>query len=283
MKKKEAGILSPGFGQQKKIGVIFHPEFMGVGQKRVMEGEIEEIVEEVFNLLRLEHCDLFFDPFAAKAMGESPTDIPDMDIDLALIFGGDGTILYSLSKLRRNPLILGINAGRVGYLSELSFQNASAGIKKVLLGEYDVDLRDKIEFVLKEKKYDALNEVAVFSAGFMNLMEFEVSLDHKFLCEFRADGVIISTQTGSTGHSLSAGGPVIHPRSQAFAITAVNPFMRSRPPYIVPDDAEISVKLKRKGRSGTVVCDGNAVGSLGFGDTVSVKKSGRKVKFVSIE
>lgn len=254
----------------KKVGIICHPDV-----------EQEELVKKVYTELKKNNIEVFFDRVLAGKINEEGTKIREMDIDLALILGGDGTILWTLNGLKCEPLILTINVGRFGFLSELKPDNALEGLKLLIDGKFKIDKRTKIRI---NNKYDALNEVAILPEMPGTLLEFEIRLNNgnNKLIKFRGDGVIVSTQTGSTAYNLSAGGPIIRPGAKAFAITPVNPFMQKQRPVVVSDETKISIKLIRKDRNAQMLCDGVFKGKIYPFKDVDVEKSKRAVKFVRL-
>ncbi|ODS40302.1 hypothetical protein BEH94_00315 [Candidatus Altiarchaeales archaeon WOR_SM1_SCG] len=253
----------------KKAGIICHPEV-----------EERELVEKIIEKLQENDIEIFFDNIIAGKINACGTRISEMDIDLALIIGGDGTILWTLKELKHEPLILSVNAGRFGFLSELKRDNAIEGLNLVLSGKFKIDSRTKIKI---NDCYEALNEAAILPEKPGTLLEFEIKLNEKTnknLDKFRADGVIVSTQTGSTAYNLSAGGSIIGQGAKVFAITPINPFMNRRRSVIVPDDTKISIKLIRKDRNAQLLCDGIFKTNINSLETVGVKKSRRIVRFV---
>jgi len=255
----------------KKVGIICHPDV-----------EERELIEKIIEKLENKNIEILFDPIIARNVNAKATEINEMDIDLALILGGDGTILWTLKELKCEPLILSINAGRFGFLSELKPDNALSGLDLLIDGKFKIDKRTRIKI---NKRFEALNEVVVLSEMPGTLLEFEIKLNdknnkNKNLFKFRSDGVIVSTQTGSTAYNLSAGGPIIYPDARAFAVTPINPFMHKQRPIVVSDDSKISIKLIRKNRNAQMLCDGILNGKIHPFESVNVEKSKRVVKFV---
>ena len=247
------------------IGIITHP---GVKKEFVWR-----IVE------KLGEDNIYFDPVAAEKLGRKKTEVGDMKVDLAVILGGDGTLLWSVNELKGNPLILGINTGGVGYLAELNMENALAGIGKLLKGDFFIDERMKLKV---DDGYEALNEFVILPESPAALLEFRIMLGGEELTEFRADGVLVSTQTGSTGHALSLGGPIIHPDSRVYLLAPMIPFMRGQASLIIPDSSRIEIKLLRENRGAHLISDGNIIKALKPQSTVSIEKSRRGVKFVRL-
>ncbi len=249
----------------KKAGIICHPDF-----------DCGELVKKLVKKLKDNNIKVFFDPVIADKINVPGTRISSMDIELAIIIGGDGTILWSLNELACEPLILTINAGRLGFIAELKPDDAISGLNELINGKFRIDKRAKLRI---DDKCEALNEVSILPEISGSLLEFEIKLNDKKLVTFRADGVIISTPTGSTAYNLSAGGPIIDHGAKVFAITPVNPFMHRQRPIVVSDDSGISIKLIRKDRDAQLICDGILNKKIQSYDSVDIEKSEKYVKF----
>ncbi|ODS42770.1 MAG: hypothetical protein MSIBF_05640 [Candidatus Altiarchaeales archaeon IMC4] len=220
---------------------------------------------------------VLIDPQTAKRLNEKGTSLEDMDVDVVLVMGGDGTILWAVSELNPKIPILGINTGRVGHFSEVKVEDAQQAVKRLLEGAgITIDSRSRI---VANGKFEALNEVCIFPDKNATLLDMRVLTDNEELARFRADGVIISTQTGSTAYSLSAGGPILHPDVRAHVITPVLPYMKQQAPIVVPDSAEITVEFLREKRPAHILCDGHIKDPVGGGRVV-IKKSKNAVKFI---
>ncbi|ODS38001.1 MAG: hypothetical protein A7316_08705, partial [Candidatus Altiarchaeales archaeon WOR_SM1_86-2] len=263
----------------KKIGIISHPEIDRISL-------IVKIIEKL-----QDNAEIFCDPYTVKEVMASDLEIKEseitsMDVELAIILGGDGTILWSIKELKCDPLLLCIKAGKVGYLTELDVsdvENTLRGIDLLLEDKFMIDERSKLRV---DGDADALNEVSIFPVLPASLLEFNVNAKIEGLVEelpnFRADGVLVSTQTGSTAYSLSLGGSIIHPKTSAFILTPINAIGGLQKPLVVPDNAEISIKLERKDRDAYLLCDGIIVKKLHPPDEVTIKKSEDVARFVRI-
>lgn len=248
-----------------KIGIISHPRIDSC------------LVSEVADCLKEAGLRLFFDPVSAKKVGRKKTEVNKMLVDVAFVFGGDGTILWVVSRICGNPLILGVNTGKVGYLAEITPNEVKKKIKNIIDGRFWVDERTKL---LVDNKFSVLNEVLVISKDPATLLDFRVSLDGVEVAHFRADGVMVSTPTGSTGYSLSAGGPILHPSVSAYIITPLNPFLRAQMPLVVPDDSVTEIELLREDREASLILDGQSAGVIKPTKSVVVCKSNEKVRFI---
>ena len=144
--------------------------------------------------------------------------------DLLIAIGGDGTMLnYSRIYGYKGIPILGINLGKLGFLTDINPQDLTSGLLKVLKGDFNKDERSFLEASIKgrKKKYLALNEVVIHSGSIAQLIEFDLFIDNSFAYRQKADGLIISSPTGSTAYSLSGGGPIVHPELEAFILTPI--------------------------------------------------------------
>lgn len=188
--------------------------------------------------------------------------IPD-HADMAISMGGDGTFLNTAARVRKLPLpILGINTGRLGFLADVSPDMIDEAIDMVVRGEYTVEQR-----TLLEARKDgtplltypfALNEVSVLKHDISSLIEIQTLVNGELLTNYMADGLIVCTPTGSTGYSLSVGGPIIEPRSGSFCISAVAPHSLSSRPVILCDDVEITLIVKSRSHNFLISIDGRS-------------------------
>ena len=201
------------------------------------------------------------------------------DVDLIVVLGGDGTMI-STARLTGNraPLVLGINYGSLGYLTEFRIEEMFPALEAILAGDYQIDRRVMLE---AEHLRDGeringgrvLNDVVINKIALARIIEIEVELDGLYVNSFRADGLIISTPTGSTAYNLSAGGPIIYPSMNALVITPICPFTLTNRPIVVPDAAEIFIKLKNLREKVVLTLDGQIGYEIEPNDTVKIKKS----------
>lgn len=259
------------------IGIICNPK---IPEKNL------EIINEILKYLKDKNFEILIEKNSAKYLnfkekiGEIK-EIKEIYADVVFTFGGDGTILYSLKELPNIPLILGINFGNFGFLTELNNKNAIEGIKKLINNEYYIEERTML---CVNKKYSALNELLVCGEFPTNLINFSLILNNKDKFKFRADGIIIATQTGSTAYSLSVGGPIVYPNANVFVITPVNPFLRRSKSIVVNDETEISLIVEKGKADIYLIIDGKQVEKLefkhGLKEKISIEKSKDKAKFI---
>ena len=205
------------------------------------------------------------------------------DTDFAVVFGGDGTILKFVRGAAVNVPILGINCGNMGFLAE-SGKTPAEYIDLLSVGNYTLDDRRFLRIKLDngETVY-ALNEVVLGRENTINLMDITVAIaDKGMLSTFRSDGVIVSTPTGSTAYSLSAGGPVLSPRVPAFIVTPICPHDLQSRPIVLPETDCVVISASSAGKC-AVVTDGITVATFDGRTELAVSVSDRKVSFVRID
>jgi len=201
------------------------------------------------------------------------------EADLIVVLGGDGTMI-STARLTgdREILVLGINYGSLGYLTEFRIEEMFPALEAILAGEYEIDPRvmlDVEHWRDDEKLASArvLNDVVINKAALARIIEVEVNLNNLFVNSFRADGLIVSTPTGSTAYNLSAGGPIVFPSMNAIILTPICPFTLTNRPIVVPDTDEIVISLKYENEGVVLTLDGQIGYSLEAKDRVVVHKS----------
>ncbi|MCG6538439.1 MAG: NAD(+)/NADH kinase [Syntrophales bacterium LBB04] len=199
-------------------------------------------------------------------------------VDLLVVFGGDGTILHTARFiLGLSTPIIGINLGAFGYLTEVNLNEIYGALEMILLGEYRTEKRMMLDAMINAKEegqtHTVLNDIVVNRANLSRIVELETYVDGRYLITYKADGLIISTPTGSTAYSLSAGGPIVFPEQDAIIIIPICPHTLTNRPIILPADASISVVIRSKEKGAILTLDGQISFTLGRDDTLSVKKS----------
>jgi len=207
--------------------------------------------------------------------------------DLAIVIGGDGTMLAAARELV--PLgvpLVGINQGRVGFMTDIGHDDTRSGVGAILEGRYVVEERSLLDAeILRDGKSMlrtvALNEAVVGKGSQGRLIEFELSLDGEFVYALRADGIIVATPTGSTAYALSAQGPILHPAVPALALVPLNPHTLSARPVSVSDKCVIDIALARTpGLDAQTYFDGFALAELAPGDHLVLKRSSHVARFI---
>ncbi len=197
--------------------------------------------------------------------------------DIAISFGGDGTLLRTAGRIGRKEIpILGINAGRLGFLTTTSNDDIDYVIGKIHKGEYDIEQNTVIEAVTKGgrlKNYPfALNEIAVMKHDSSSMMTLEVMLNGRDRIVYQADGLIVAAPSGSTGYSLSVGGPIIAPDANVLVLTPIAPHSLSARPLVINDGTEIEIKVNSRSHNFLIALDGRNE-SCGENVAVTVRKA----------
>lgn len=209
-------------------------------------------------------------------------DSTDFNTDIAISMGGDGTFLETARRVGNKEIpILGINTGRLGFLADISQQEIEAALQDIYTGEYHIEERSLIqvqsaETSLKGYPY-ALNEVAVLKRDNSSMISIRVEINGEFLATYQADGLIISTPTGSTGYALSVGGPIIVPQAGIFGITPVAPHSLNVRPLTLKDEAEITLEVESRSHNFLVAIDGRSE-SCREGTRLTLKKAPYRIK-----
>lgn len=214
----------------------------------------------------------------AKMMGVEGTHWKKMDADIVITVGGDGTILKTLEYLEGR--IFGINAGRLGFLTEVGTDDVEASLKRLLDEDYFVEERRKLAVSLNGKRlYDALNEATIHTSVIAKMQMFNLKVDGMEVDTFRADGMIVATPTGSTGYSMSAGGPLMDPRVPAFILVPIAPFKLSARALVVSLESTVEVKLMEP-KPSVMVLDGQYERAVTHGDEISFTSSDKVARFI---
>jgi NAD+ kinase len=206
--------------------------------------------------------------------------------DALVVMGGDGTLLAASRLLDRAVPVLGVNFGSLGFLTEITPPELLQTLEGVLAGRFEQEERRLLHAVARRRGHpdasgEVLNDVVLTKAGPSRIIELEVTVDGLFVSEFRADGLIVSSPTGSTAYNLAAGGPILHPTLPAIVLTPICPHMLSNRPLVVGDGATIEVRLKAA-RDVEVYAafDGQQSYALADGDSVTVTASAYRLHLV---
>ncbi|HEY0005726.1 MAG TPA: NAD(+)/NADH kinase [Pyrinomonadaceae bacterium] len=208
-----------------------------------------------------------------------PQDQLAESVDLILVLGGDGTMISTARLVGDNQTpVLGINYGSLGYLAEFRIEEMFPALEAILAGDYRLDRRVMLsaelyrgeELIVRSL---VLNDVVINKSALARIIEIETYLNQQFVNSFRADGLIVSTPTGSTAYNLSAGGPVVYPSMNAIVITPICPFTLSNRPIVVPDDAVIELYLRTEDEEVALTLDGQVGCPLHTDDRVLISKS----------
>jgi NAD+ kinase len=205
------------------------------------------------------------------------------EADLVLVVGGDGTLLSVAREAPSSTRILGINVGALGFLAGLTREEAIARLDEVLAGRFREERRRRLEVRVREGEhrgtYRALNDAVLNKEAIARISTFAIALGRRPVSQFRADGVIVATPTGSTAYNLSAGGPILHPALRALVVTPICPHTLSQRPLVVPASTLIRLRVVDSGSPGGVhlTLDGQAGLPIPTGASVDVRESATPV------
>ena len=205
----------------------------------------------------------------------------DKSFNLMITIGGDGTLLRSISFVRNLEIpIIGINTGRLGFLATLNQDLLKPKLEKIIKGEFKVENRTLLEVIIDDQKSNdfpfALNEITVGRKNTTSMIKIRTNLDGEFLNSYWADGLIISTPTGSTGYSLSCGGPIMSPQSQTLALTPIAPHNLNARPIIIPDNTEIELSVSGREDFHLLSLDSRIV-SVKNENSITIRKADFKI------
>lgn len=215
--------------------------------------------------------------------------IPE-DVECVLVLGGDGTLLQAARDLVDRGLpLLGVNMGTLGYLAEIEHTNIRPALDRLILDQFSVETRMMLHgaaFHQGKRRLDdvALNDIVIRRNGRLRVLDFKIYVDQVFLTSYSADGIILSTPTGSTGYNLSVGGPIVAPQASLILLSAVAPHTLTSRPIVLPDDVEITVETNARhgadGDGADAVFDGDTSVKLHSGDRIVITKSDRQVRLI---
>lgn len=203
--------------------------------------------------------------------------------ELIITLGGDGTLLRVVNILSNYSVnILGVNLGGLGFLANTPPEKLTTHATNYISGNYTIDERNMLVYSVKgsAKKYTALNDVVIDKAGSSRVIQIDTRIDGKLLNSYISDGLIISTPTGSTGYSLSAGGPIITPDTNVFILNPICPHSLTNRPVIINDSSVIDVEVWTESETFHILRDGQKHGEYPSGTKISIRKSPHSIRFV---
>lgn len=204
---------------------------------------------------------------------------------LLIVLGGDGTLLSAARALKgRDIPLFAVNLGNLGFLTAITVDELYPQLERVLAGEYDVSRRRMLHTELWRAgqcacTYEALNDITLAKADIARIIDLDVQVDDHMMCLYKADGLIISTPTGSTAYSLSAGGPIMVPGVAALCITPICPHTLTNRPMIVPEEAVIQIRISSD-KTTYLTVDGQVGEELQRGDRVTCRRSEQTVQLI---
>jgi NAD+ kinase len=226
---------------------------------------------------------------AMPANGSEPEPLLNKDTDLAVVLGGDGTMLGAVRTLVSSGLcdtpILGVNLGGLGYLTAISPDELLPAMEKVLAGRFKAPPRMMLEAAVERegtehRRFVALNDVVINKAALARIIELETAVDGRHLTTFRSDGLIVSTPTGSTAYNLSAGGPICHPALDCLVVTPICSFALSNRPLLLGPQMSLTISLGEKAEETSLTCDGQVGIDLQAGDKLVISRAAQGVRLI---
>ena len=245
---------------------------IGIISRRDREKALET-AKDISDILK-EKYEVYFDDTLIPFFINNKYSSKKGDVEFLISIGGDGTILKSVRKYKDTP-ILGVNVGTVGYLSEISPKEINS--LPHIIENHTIEERSMISCTIGNRTIEALNDIVIRTEVATRVSQVKVEISgQKYIIS--GDGIIITTPTGSTAYSYSAGGPIIRPNSQEFGITPICPLYRKASPIVFPDHEDVIVTALDK--SCAIVADGFPEGTMNPGDKIEIKKSALKARFV---
>lgn len=265
--------------KSKSIGILVKPKFP----------EIKATLQNVVNWLRTRHITVLLDTTCATLLGESggiqKTQLAGK-ADVLLVLGGDGTMLNAarLAGERGIP-ILGVNMGGLGFLTEVRLENLYPSLERVFANDFVLDERLMLKTHVHRHgetvaQGGVLNDVVISKGTLARMIELKIAIQGAFVTNLRGDGLIVSTPTGSTAYSLSAGGPIIDPAVQSLILTPICPHTLTHRPLIVPAHAKIDVTLTSRDDGAMATMDGQVGVSISQGDTIEIETSDHRARLI---
>ena len=250
------------------VSRIDNPEAIAYSRK------VKEVLEQ-------DGVEVSFDDDTAAILGEPGLPLADTAADVVVVVGGDGTILRTIQQMRHPVPVIGINRGEVGFLADLDPAEAIDFVRTLPRG-FSVEERMRIT-LLKDgiSLGTALNEALIVTTRPAKMLRFSILVDGITTEQFRADGLLISTPTGSTAYAMSAGGPIVDPRIQGFILVPLAPYLLSSRPHIISSNRRLEVRLEST-KPANLVLDGQQTIELGTSMTLEVKPAEFPAKFVDI-
>ena len=247
-------------------------------------------LENIAHFLGTKGCEVAIEKDTAANTGL--TQFPTLDAlaigaqcDLALVVGGDGTMLGIGRRLAKFGIpLVGINQGRLGFMTDIAFDNYQSALEPMLRGEFEQEKRWMMQAeVVRDSRCvfsaTAMNDVVVNRGATAGMVELRVEVDGRFVANQRADGLIIASPTGSTAYALSAGGPLLHPSIAGWVLVPIAPHTLSNRPIVLPDAGEVAIEIVA-GRDASANFDMQSMASLMHGDRITVRKSEHQMRFL---
>ncbi|MBI4164490.1 MAG: NAD(+)/NADH kinase [Acidobacteria bacterium] len=264
----------------KRIGIISKPK----------KSEIRDIIPPLIHWLRERQMEVFLDKETGAILESQERAVPRNEmaahVDVLIVLGGDGTLLATARALNRKVVpILAVNLGGLGFLTVISQEDLYATLEQVVEGKARVERRVQIEGELVRadeiiSSFLALNDVVLNKGAIARIIDFDVLVDGAFISTFKADGLIVSTPTGSTAYSLAAGGPIVAPSVAAFLVTPICAHTLTNRPLVLPDTVQIEIAVKTQREAAYLTVDGQVGLATHSDDSVRLRKASSYVEII---
>ncbi|KTD07539.1 NAD(+) kinase [Legionella jamestowniensis] len=253
--------------------------------------DVNESLQRLVDFLHHEQIDAYLDIDTATYFD---VDLPTLDRnlmgkkqDLIVVVGGDGSLLSAARMaIKVNVPVIGINRGRLGFLTDISPQDIEPHLGAVLNGQYEEEHRFLLHTSIHDGETiyfqgDALNDVVLGRGNETHLIEFDVFINQRFVSRYRSDGMILATPTGSTAYALSAGGPIMHPQLNAIVLVPMFSHSLSSRPFVVDGEVKIDLKISDRNESDLrISCDGHESRLVKPGQVVSIEKNAQHLRLL---
>lgn len=260
-----------------QVGVVGHPGYAGL---RTLLPRLEALAEPL-------NLRLFYEPELHAISGGASLMADPAVADVLLTLGGDGTLLRGARLLAGHPApILGVNLGRLGFLTSSGEDEIEMALQTLSSGEYQVESRMALDAFVRDaqgherERLFALNDIVLHKGGFARMLGVEVAADGTSVAKFSADGVCVSTPTGSTGYSLSAGGPVVYPTLESLILAPISPHTLTLRPMVLPSTSVLTVQASDGPGELLVTADGQVGTTFAPGETLVVRRAASPVLIV---
>ncbi|WP_263365213.1 NAD(+)/NADH kinase [Edaphobacter bradus] len=252
--------------------------------------ELAQILHDLLDWLKAHDYEALLDPQSAAYVGApNPISRPDLashNPHVVIVLGGDGTLLAAARAFGQAPTpILGVNLGSLGFLTEIPLSDLYTALEAWCDNCASIEQRDMMHAELRRggklvERWDALNDIVVSKGAIARMTDFSVEIDQQFVASLRADGIIVSSPTGSTAYNLSAGGPIVMPTVNALVVTLICPHLLTVRPFVVPGDSTVTIHIEGVPQLNYLTVDGQQAVELQLGDEVICRRSDRKVRLL---
>ncbi len=252
--------------------------------------DVEQIAAEISTRLKREEIEVLLEDTLAEQIGQvngtSGEEIPDL-VDLVIVLGGDGTLISVARQIGdRHVPIVGVNLGQLGFLTEITRDELPEMLERIIADDYKISDRMMLDASIRREgkvvgKFTVLNDVVINKGALARIIDMDASVDGRHLTSYKADGLIISTPTGSTGYNLAAGGPIIYPDINSLLITPICPHMLTNRPIMVWSRSVIEIKVKFEDDVVFFTGDGQVGRKLLPGDIVEISRSESRTRLVT--